>query len=87
MPTLAALIIRHHWATINPDTGATIFSTAITDMPNKFLGETRGELAIGEDNRLIYLNLDGYMVVFEPALMRYAPDIKLEKFQLRESGG
>jgi len=87
IPTLTALIIRHHWASINSDTGATIFSTVITDMPNKFIDETRGELAIGEDNRLIYLNLDGYMVVFEPLMLRYAPDIKLEKFQLRESGG
>jgi len=87
IPTVAALIIRHHWATLAPDTGATIFSTAIAGMPNKFLGETRGELAIGEDNRLIYLNLDGYIAVYEPLMLRYMPEIKLEKFELRETGG
>ncbi len=87
IPTLTALILRHHWASINSDTGAIFFSTAITDMPNKFLSERRGELAIGEDNRLIYLNLDGYIAVYEPLMLRYAPDMRLEKFELRETGG
>jgi hypothetical protein len=63
-----------HWVSLRPADGSTIVDVDI-EVLEQFWAVAYGELAIGQDNKLIYLNHSGYLAVFEPLKIHFPPEI------------
>jgi hypothetical protein len=63
----------HKWISLNPANGNTITELDI-GVPEEYEGGG-GELAIGEDGKLLYLNHKGYLAVFSPGLPIVTPGL------------
>ena len=70
-----------HWVSLNLTDGSSIADVDI-GIPDAARQKLSGELAIAENNRLVYLNAGGYLAVFESGLDFSGSFFKPEKFKV-----
>ena len=73
MPGGGGASYSHKWISLNPADGNTITELDI-GVPEEYEGGG-GELAIGEDGKLLHLNHTGYLAVFSPGLQFLKPGL------------
>ena len=70
----------YHWTSLDPADGSIIYEADI-QVPQFFQAWSKGEIAIGEKNRLIILLHTGYMAIFEP------PSLEIQNIPIKRHTG